>query len=78
MKRGEAWWVDFGPARCGEIRKTQPAVIVRNDVANAKLNKIQVLPLTSNSGRLYTSEAQVSVAGQMSKTIANQIAPVDK
>ena len=78
MKRGEVWWVDFEPAREGEIRKTRPAVIVRNDVANANLNRIQVVPLTSYSGRLYPSEAQVSVAGQMSKALADQIATVAK
>ena len=78
MKRGEVWWVDFEPARGGDIRKTLPAVIVSNDVANANLNRIQVVPLTSNSGRLYPSEAQVSVAGQVSKAMADQIATVSK
>ena len=78
MKRGEVWWVDFEPARGGDIRKTLPAVIVSNDVANANLNRIQVVTLTSNSGRLYPSEAQVSVAGQVSKAMADQIATVSK
>ena len=74
MKRGEVWWVDFEPARGGEIRKMRPAVIVSNDVANANLNRLQVVPLTSNSGRLYPSEAQISVAGQVSKAMADQLA----
>lgn len=76
MKRAEVWWVDFEPARVGEIRKTRPPVIVSNDVANANLNRPQVVPLTSNSGRLYPSEAQISVAGQVSKAMADQLATV--
>ena len=52
MRRSEVCWVDFEPVRGGEIRKTRPAVIVSNDVANANLNRLQVVPLTSNLGML--------------------------
>ena len=78
MRRSEVCWVDFEPARGGEIRKTRTSLIVSNDVANANLNRLQVVPLTSNSGRLYPSEAQVSVAGQVSKAMADQLATVAK
>lgn len=33
MKRGEVWWVRFGPSIGGEIRKRRPAVVVTNEVA---------------------------------------------
>jgi mRNA interferase MazF len=78
MKRGEVWWVDFDPARGGEVRKTRPAVIVSTDLANAHLNRLQVVPLTSNTGRLYPSEAVVTVAGQSSKAMADQLTTVAK
>lgn len=53
MNRGEVWWVDFEPAVGGEIRKKRPAIVVSNDKANKYLNRLQVVPVTSKTGRLY-------------------------
>jgi mRNA interferase MazF len=78
MKRGEVWWVSFDPSIGGEIRKTRPAIIVSNDVANRSLNRVQVVPLTSNTEKLYPCEAYVSVGSQRSKAMADQIATVSK
>jgi len=78
MLRGEVWWVEFDPAVGSEIRKTRPAVIVSNDVSNKHLARVQVIPVTSNTGRLYPCEAIVSVAGQESKAMADQIMTADK
>lgn len=78
MKRGEVWWVEFDPAVGSEIRKTRPAVIVSNDAANRHLARVVVVPLTSNTGRVYPGEAEVTAGGQSSKAMADQIMAADK
>ena len=78
MKRGEVWWVNFEPSVGGEIRKKRPAVIVSNDAANKFLNRVQVVPLTRHTDRIYPSEAEVTVGGRPNKAMADQLTTVSK
>ena len=78
MRRCEVWWVNFDPSVGGEIRKKWPAIVVSNDAANKFLNCVQVVPLTSRTGRLYPSEAYVTVGDRMSKAMADQLTTASK
>ena len=78
MKRGEVWWVVFDPALGSEIQKTRPAIIISNDSANRNLKRVVVVPLTSNTDRVFPGEARVSVAGELCKAMSDQVMAADR
>jgi len=78
MKRGEVWWVDFEPATGSEVRKIRPAVIVSNDASNGAMSRVQVVPVTSNTAKLYVFESRIAVKGAQGKAMADQIMTADK
>jgi mRNA interferase MazF len=71
--RGEVWLVAVGPSIGGESQRTRPAVILGNDTANDVLNRVQVMPISSQVAGLCPAEAYVSVNGERRKAMADQI-----
>lgn len=72
-RRGDVWWISFDGAVGEEIKKTRPALIVSNNASNANLNRVQVVPLSSSTAKLYPSEAYVTVKNRRSKAAADQL-----
>lgn len=78
IERGEVYWVNFEPSLGGEIKKTRPAIVLSNNAANTHLNRVQVVPITSNTDRLYPGEAFVILNTEKRKAMADQLATVSK
>jgi mRNA interferase MazF len=77
-RRGEVWWVSFDPSLGGEIQKTRPAIILSNDAANTALNRVIVVPITSQVAKVYPGEALLTVNGEPRKAMADQIMTASK
>lgn len=77
-RRGEVWWVAFDPSVGGEIQKTRPAMVISNNGANMALNRLIVVPLTSQIAKVYTGQALVTVNGEPRKAMADQLTTVSK
>ncbi len=78
IKRGDVYWVQFDPSVGSEIKKTRPAVVVSADAVNRHLDRFQVVPLSTNTTRLYPGEAIVSIQGSKNKIMGNQITTVSE
>ena len=76
-RRGDVWLVSFDAAAGGEIQRTRPALVL-SDTANALLNRVQVVPISSQVERLYPAEMDVSLNGGCRKAMANQITTASK
>ena len=60
------------------IRSVIPAVIISNNASNKFLNRVQVVPLSSKTQRLYPSEAAVVFEGKESEAMVDKLATVSK
>ena len=75
-KRGDVWWINFDPSVGQEVKKKRPAVIVSNNTSNKYLKRYQVVPLSTQVGKIYPSETSISLQGQSSKAMADQLTTV--
>jgi len=49
-----------------------------NDAANSVLNRVVVVPITSNVAKVYPGEALVTINGEQRKAMTDQIMAVSK
>ena len=78
MNRGDIWWVSFERTTGGEVRKRRPAVIISNNTANRFANRVQVVPISSRTEKLYPCETLVQVGDRKCKAMADQVTTVSK
>jgi mRNA interferase MazF len=81
-KRGEIWLVQFDPTIGAEIKKTRPALILQNDIANLYSAVTIVAAITSAiDEKLYPSEVLLqsleSGLRKDSAVLLNQIRTID-
>ncbi len=82
-RRGELCLVSFDPTLGAEIRKTRPALIVQNDIANRASPITIVAAITFHFGeQLYPTEVLIRApeGGMQADSVAllNQIRSIDK
>lgn len=78
VERGGVYWVNFEPSLGGEIRKIRPAIVISNNAANLALNRVQVIPITSKTDRVYPGEALIELRGEKRKAMADQLTTASK
>ncbi|HJZ23396.1 MAG TPA: type II toxin-antitoxin system PemK/MazF family toxin [Candidatus Babeliales bacterium] len=77
-KRGEVYWVNLDPSIGKEIKKTRPALIISNDLANQYSSRVIVAPITSNIQNLFPFEVAIELNGKKGKIMLDQIRSIDK
>ena len=80
--RGEVYLVNFDPTIGSEIKKTRPALIIQNDIANEHSPITIVAAITSKfDDTLYPTEVEISAGEgglkQNSVVLLNQIRSID-
>jgi len=58
--------------------RPEEAQIISNNAANAALNRVIVIPLTSQVAKIYPGEALVTLNGEQRKVMADQVTTASK
>ena len=56
MKRGDIYFAALDPTLGNEIKKTRPVLIVSNNQNNFASGTITIVPLTSNTNKVFSFE----------------------
>jgi mRNA interferase MazF len=82
IHRGDVWLVSLDPTMGAEIKKTRPAVVISNDIANQYAATITVFPVTDRGDKVFPVEVEIPVKTggliKPSKIKCQQIRTVDK
>ncbi|QYX34098.1 type II toxin-antitoxin system PemK/MazF family toxin [Sphaerospermopsis torques-reginae] len=82
MKRGEIYFANLSPAIGSEMDKRRPVLIVSHDANNNASTTVTILPITSNTSRIYPFEVLLnpedSGLSKPSKVQAQQIRTISK
>lgn len=80
MKCGEIYFANLSPTVGAEIKKTRPVLIVSNNANNNIADTITIIPITSNTKKVYPFEVLLKGTGleKLSKAQCHQIRTVSK
>ncbi len=82
MKRGDIYYANLDPTIGSEIKKKRPVLIISNNANNHAANTVTVLPITSNTKKVYPFEvllqAKDSGLTKISKVQCHQIRTISK
>ena len=82
IKRGNIYLAALDPTIGSEINKTRPVIVVSNNINNDFGNIVTIIPLTSNTEKIYPFEVfikqDVANLPKDSKAKADQIRTIDK
>ena len=82
MKRGDIYFANVDPARGADTKKTRPVLIISNDANNKMAATVTVIPITSNTKRVYPFEVllkpNTSGLSKTSKAQCHQIRTISK
>lgn len=56
IKRGNVFLASLDPTIGNEINKTRPVIVISNDINNEFSNTVTVIPITSNTIKIYPFE----------------------